>query len=202
MNTKFLYLRERPTIDPNGTLHRGKPFGCVASHSIPASLNVLPATKYLCYAISVASMKDEFRKDIARKIALGRLETGGFYRVEYDPSIIDTHSKIIYMLMVEIMHNKKLPARARNVATRWVKEYEERSISKRFDENENTYIDELKYEMDAGDKFVFDGLNWNEPHYDATRFKVVKDGEKEFEGERQGTLVKFDIDRNFDDLPF
>jgi hypothetical protein len=92
----------------------GKPVGCIAM-----SVN-LDRDKYsFRYNYSVLNPVDEFKRDLARQIALGRLLEAPI-KVKCELPLTG-RDDVSYEVMVDIANNSNVPARARRAARAWLK---------------------------------------------------------------------------------
>ncbi|HEY5267567.1 MAG TPA: hypothetical protein VII94_00330 [Candidatus Saccharimonadales bacterium] len=113
MEHRIQYLRESYSHDHDGNVVAGKPVGCLA---IKVSQRAGP--RYLSYQHSVLNPRDQFNRELARQLALGRLvECPVFIRVTGTL----TMKQITELVMLNIAQDKHAPGRARKAAKCWLK---------------------------------------------------------------------------------
>jgi hypothetical protein len=99
-NYRIMYLRDR----------KGAPIGCIAiDESVPGVIG---------FQYSVLNPLDEFRRDVARQIAIGRLVTRPI-KINV-PANISRHEGAI-RIMSEITKTVACPSRARRAAQLWLR---------------------------------------------------------------------------------
>jgi len=109
-NNRVIYLR---TCYIKGKNANRQAVGCVA-------LSFDRDSKQITYSVSVANPADEFRKKVARPLAIGRLTTNPM-SVPFDQEI--SLHKITQKVMIELVNDKRVPTRARKAAKLWLNSY-------------------------------------------------------------------------------
>lgn len=132
-NVKFFYIRKPDVIvetDEDGEISvrqtRGKPFACLAYKREPDP--DVEGQELVSYGLSTCSNKpdietgrvDEFRKDVARGLALEALAD------PLTPGIVVDrcagNSSVLFDLMVNVAHDRRTPGRVRRAAWKWLQD--------------------------------------------------------------------------------
>ena len=102
-NLRYMYIRDE----------NRNPFGVVVTRKVGNQLE---------YNYSVCNPKDKFSKEIAKKIALGRLETSNYAFELYEDDNRHTITAKVFFLL----SRNSLPSKAVKFLNRWLDTHEEK----------------------------------------------------------------------------
>lgn len=112
---KYFYIRvKNPKSIPS---HRGDPIACIA-YEREADPDC-PGEHIVTYALSAANPKDEFRKEMARYIARGRLVSGRTTVEGFTVEASEKNNQVIHT-MLTLVACSDVPNRVRKAAVSWL----------------------------------------------------------------------------------